>query len=307
MTKPKKRRDPEKHIPSGRPNKRTLAQFRREVVALLKAGHRVPSETAVRLVAKHHTFVADAWAGRRAPCWVSDNLSEKLKGHRHARDMAARRTGRDPEDPEPGEVYQSKTTGNIWEVTSFNRDRRRVKVKRTGMKDLGELTWNPVVLRGMKQLQTRIAAEVRTGPHDDGPNVPSQEENPGAFKRWLSSFKNSRRPKGEQLGLVGIRDLDGAARRYYVYVIESIQGGERVLYVGQSAHKPALRLLQHKRGAAYCKGCTKRSYAKGQQMRLVPEFYKGIPTIRSRQQAEKVERILARKLRSFGFTVEGGH
>jgi hypothetical protein len=54
-------------------------------------------------------------------------------------------------------------------------------------------------------------------------------------------------------------------------------------------------------------GCTKRSYAKGERLRLVPEFYKNIPTIKTRQHAEKVERILARKLRSLGFNVEGGH
>ena len=130
----------------------------------------------------------------------------------------------------------------------------------------------------------------------EGPHIPSQEENPSGFRTWLNNFKGSLQ-----------RDMDGPKRRYYVYVIESIRNGKRILYVGQSAHTPAQRLLQHKRGAIYCDGCTGRSYAKGARMRLVPEFYKKIPPIRTRARAEKIERMIARKLRSYGFNVEGGH
>lgn len=282
------RRDAERHVPVGRPNARTLQQFRREVVALLRAGHRISSETGIRLVGRNDDWVRHAWQNRRAPCFVADHLATKV------------RVSRDWENPSRGEVYESRI-GNRWEVVSVNPLRKRIKVKKAGFRDLGELEWNPSVLREMKQLQTKVAAQIR---HDEGPSVPSQQENPSAFRRWLDAMKESRRQFPTNVNDVN-RDPE---RRYYVYVIESIQsGGKRVLYVGQSAHTPSARLMQHKKGARYCTGCTKRKYAKGARLRLVPEFYKKIPVIRSRARAEKVERILARKLRSLGFTVEGGH
>jgi len=263
------------------------------VVALLRAGHRIPSETGVRLTAKYDKFVRGSWAIRRPPCWVSDNIARKSK---------APKVERDWESPSRGEVYESRL-GNRWEVLSVNSAKRRIKVKKTGFRDFGELEWNPSVLREMRQLQTKVTAQIR---HDEGPSIPSQSENPSAFRRWLDALKDSRRrfPSNQY---DTVRDKDGPDRRYYVYVIESRRLGKRILYVGQSAHKPSERLKQHKAGARYCDGCTKRSYAKGAKLRLVPEFYRKIPTIRSRARAEKVERILARKLRSLGFTVEGGH
>lgn len=209
--------------------------------------------------------------------------------NRSRRRPVKRRTSRDAEDPVAGEVYQSRTTGNIWEVTAFNRDRRRVSVKRTGNARTSDLVWNPVVLRGMKQLQSKVAAEVR---QVEGP--PGPPPTASGLRGWFGSIATA-------------PDMDGKDRRYYVYVIQSIRKGKRVLYVGQSAHTPAQRLLQHKQGAIYCDGCTGRSYAKGARMKLVPEFYKKIPPLRTRARAEKIERMIARKLRSYGFNVEGGH
>lgn len=254
---------------------------------MLRATHRVPSEKGVRLISRFDRALQSAWKTGRPPCFVADNIALRAK----AEGLAMR----DPENPQRGEVYESRA-GTRWEVTSVNAIKRRIKVKKAGFRDLGELEWNPSVLRQMKQLQTRVAAQIR---HDEGPSIPSQEENPGAFKRWLEAFKASRRQFPPTQG--------DPERRYYVYVIRSIRNGKHVLYVGQSAHPPSVRLKQHLHGARYCKGCTKRSYVKGTSMKLMPQFYKGIPPIRSRKRAEQVERILARKLRSLGFTVEGGH
>lgn len=282
----------ERHVPHKSPNPRTISQFRREVIALLRTTHQVSGERGLRLLARHDDWVQQAWRNNKPPCYVADHLAGKLRTY----------VGRDAERPAVGETYQSKA-GTQWMITSVNRDKKRVKVKKTGFRDLGELEWNPSVLRQMKQLQTQIARQNQA----EGPVVPTQEENPSAYRSWLSSLNVFKSKRINDTPLIG-GDLDGAARRYHVYVIESVhENGKRVLYVGQSAHTPAQRLRQHKQGKAYCVGCTKRSYAKGTKMRLVPEFYKGIPTIRTRQRAEQVERILARKLRSLGFNVEGGH
>lgn len=301
--KTRSRRDPESHVPTGGPNPRTLAQFRREVVALLRASHRLSGPEGTLLVVRGNAFVVAAWRNGRAPCFVADHLASKSPRHR---------VGRDYQNPVEGEVYQSRA-GTQWRITSVNAVRRRVKVKRSGFRDLGELEWNPIVLKEMHHVQNAVAEQIR---HDEGPlepyRPPSAAQSQSAptasgLRGWFGGLV-APDPRGRPRASKSRASRGGKSeRRYHVYVIETVQGDSRVLYVGQSAHTPAQRLLQHKQGVAYCDGCTKRSYAKGTKMRLVPEFYKRIPVIRTRQQAEKVERILARKLRSLGFTVEGGH
>jgi hypothetical protein len=255
-----------------------VAQFRREVVALLRAGHRILGETGVRLVAKYDKFLRDSWRIRRAPCWVSDAIAKKYKESR---------ASRDPENPHEGEVYQSRS-GARWRVTSVNATKRRVKVRKSGFRDLGELEWNPSVLRSMKQVPASEPSDFGPLPADRGDST---------FKAWLAKLPFPGRVSG---------DPD---RRYRVYVIESLQGRERVFYVGQSAHSPSQRLAQHKAGVSYCKGCTKRSYAHGSKMKLRQDLIGKLSKVafRTRSEAERAEKMVARMLRGRGFTVEGGH
>jgi len=274
-TKRRRLRDPETHL-----NTRTLAQFRREVVAHLRSGHRIPGETGIRLVSHYNQFVKDSWTIRRAPRWVSDSIARKFKEFR--------RTSRDPENPIEGEVYESKA-GSRWKVTKVNKDKRRVKVTKAGFRDTGELEWNPSVLRQMKQVRTTLVATPA-----DFPRPGSGEK---GFKAWLSKLPFPGKTEG---------DPD---RRYRVYVIESVHGKERIFYVGQSAHSPAQRLAQHKKGVRYCKGCTKRSYVRGVKMRLRQDLIGSLArrSFKTRAEAERTEKAVARMLRARGLTVEGGH
>lgn len=97
-------------------------------------------------------------------------------------------------------------------------------------------------------------------------------------------------------------------RRYYVYVIQATERGKSVFYVGQSGKTPEARAAEHSsRCKRFCNTCQCRHYVQGSSFKLRYDLFSQYNPIDSRAEAERVERWLARKLRSRGYTVIGGH
>ncbi len=95
---------------------------------------------------------------------------------------------------------------------------------------------------------------------------------------------------------------------YYVYVIElTDDAGPRpnprraCVYVGQSVHIPDERFRQHKAGYK----ASRKVRQHGRWLRR--KLYEQYNPITTRQEAERMERWLAQRLRERGFTVFGGH
>lgn len=100
---------------------------------------------------------------------------------------------------------------------------------------------------------------------------------------------------------------------YYVYVIEldkevfksrKFRGRNPVLnpkkacfYVGQSAHIPDIRFKQHK------EGYKSNSYVKRYGLWLRPKKFKKYNPITTRDEAERIEQMLTKKLRKKGHGV----
>lgn len=98
-------------------------------------------------------------------------------------------------------------------------------------------------------------------------------------------------------------------RHYYVYVIEARDTrGRKIVYVGQSGKTPEERLRQHRSGCTrYCDACSCKHYIHGSIIGLRYDLFQRYNPLRSRPEAERIERLLARKLRRQGFLVRGGH
>ena len=95
---------------------------------------------------------------------------------------------------------------------------------------------------------------------------------------------------------------------YQVYVIElDDAAGERAdpdkpcVYVGQSAHAPAVRLQQHLEGVHAARVVRKHG------RRLLPQLYEGRGPWIVRADAESDEARLAGELAAAGYRVFGGH
>ena len=102
-------------------------------------------------------------------------------------------------------------------------------------------------------------------------------------------------------------------KQYFVYVIELEQSvadkkkfraknanyvkGSDCVYVGQSSRKPALRFEQHK------EGYKSNKYAKYYGIKLRPDLYEKYNPIPTRKDAEEIEEILGKELRSRGYGV----
>ena len=102
-------------------------------------------------------------------------------------------------------------------------------------------------------------------------------------------------------------------KKYYVYVIELDQvvadkrkfltknpryiRGNNCVYVGQTTRKPSLRFEQHK------EGYKSNKYAKHYGIKLRPELYEKYNPIPTRKDAEEIEEMLGRELRSQGYGV----
>ncbi len=103
-----------------------------------------------------------------------------------------------------------------------------------------------------------------------------------------------------------------ATRTYNVYVIETTAHGQKTLYVGQSGKTPEARLKdQAARCKRYCPTCKCRHYVHtdrgAHRMRLRYDLFSHYNPVRTRAEAERVERWLARRLTRQGYHVIGGH
>lgn len=153
---------------------RTLARYRREVVALLAVGHRIPTTHGLRLLKKWDAYVQARWRQGRPPCNVADHLSKfererivkpyrdparrrgktktmsRLSFMRQMRPVkSTRRHSRDAENPRSGEIFETKA-GNRWEVVDVTD--RLIKVKRAGNRTDGPFAWGRKSLSGMKEV-----------------------------------------------------------------------------------------------------------------------------------------------------------
>ena len=102
-------------------------------------------------------------------------------------------------------------------------------------------------------------------------------------------------------------------KQYFVYVIEldpavmdrkkfrvknqNYISGNDCVYVGQSSRKPALRFEQHK------EGYKSNKYAKYYGIKLRPDLYEKYNPIPTRKDAEEIEEMLGKELRSRGYGV----
>jgi len=69
------------------------------------------------------------------------------------------------------------------------------------------------------------------------------------------------------------------------------------LYVGQSYHTPEVRFKQHK------KGYKSNNFVKKYGMQLCPRKYSKYNPIKTRKEAEEIEKMLTKKLRARGHGV----
>jgi predicted GIY-YIG superfamily endonuclease len=96
---------------------------------------------------------------------------------------------------------------------------------------------------------------------------------------------------------------------FYVYVIEAQDDrGRRFFYVGSSAKTPDERFREHRDGKRYCKGGCRgnKKHVHGVKLRLCRELFAPYNPIRSRDEAEEIERWLARHIRKRGYRVVSG-
>jgi hypothetical protein len=150
---------------AARAEPRSLNRYRREVIALLKVGHKVRSQQALFLIRKWDRQVRAAWRRGKPPCNVADTLYRLCKhtstkprfsserphptASHSVRDRGYARTRRDADTPHKGEVFETRA-GNRWEVEEVTD--KRVKVKRKGHRSEGPFTWGRSTLKGMKSL-----------------------------------------------------------------------------------------------------------------------------------------------------------
>ncbi len=180
-----------------------------------------------------------------------------------------RRFSRDADDPQSGEVYESKF-GNRWKVVGRS-DKGRVIVKRAGNRYDGELQWSPDMLKKLKLLRAaeEKAVRIATAPIDLKPVDKS-------FFGWLTGKPANRDPDRKR------------GTRYYVFVIESLKNRRRSFLVGFTSKKPS----QSRRKGA---GLLRRDLTK----RLNP--------IRNRKDAVRTVTAISRALRRRGLVVKGGY
>lgn len=97
-----------------------------------------------------------------------------------------------------------------------------------------------------------------------------------------------------------------ATTAYRVYVIELDDSkrkaaGKPAVYVGQTAKTPEERFTQHLAGIRASR------HVRDHGVRLKPRLYQGYASVKTRQEAEALERRVARRLKDRGYTVYGGH
>lgn len=199
---------------------RTLARYRREVVALLAVGHKIPMTHGLRLIKKWDKYVRRRWSEGRPPCNVADHISkfERERLVKPARDPKPMRGGkwvftrkkfrqtmfrpggRDADNPRLGEIYETRA-GNRWEVVSV-RD-KLITVKRAGNRSEGPFQWGKETLKGMKEVRKPFlgglfssGAEKKEEPAPTWPSwKPTQGDPDARRKRKKTLARKAKRQK----------------------------------------------------------------------------------------------------------------
>lgn len=91
-------------------------------------------------------------------------------------------------------------------------------------------------------------------------------------------------------------------RRYFVYVVDlrPLTSGDRHVYVGSSALPPSERFRKHLSGD---RGSSRHVRMRGR--RLLPDLYRGLNPLPSREAAKAAEQGLKKRLERQGYKVFG--
>lgn len=199
---------------------RTLARYRREVVALLVVGHHMTGTRAVGLIKRWDRYLQAKWKMGRPPCNVADHLAKFDKAmkrhvsgdihlpngrktfsrrefhsgmHKVQRKRGPGRSSRDAEHPKTGEIYETKA-GARWEVTAVTD--KRVTVKRAGTrpKNEGPFVWGRSSLKNLKEEKKSFFGN---GPLFGDAVAPDPERRRGRAGRGTLARKASGRKRGK--------------------------------------------------------------------------------------------------------------
>jgi hypothetical protein len=169
---------------------------------------------------------------------------------------------------------------------------------------LGSSKKNPI--ERIKELESELELKIKPR-MDILREIPKQEFGASSYETKEEMREQKKRVRKFLLEKKYIVDLTNCKHEYTVYVINlSDEVGPRIrrhrwVYVGQSLRPPEERLEQHFNGYKSSK------WVKKYGQRLNYTLFKDIPTVRFRQDAEMLERLLAKDLERRGFNVKGGH
>ncbi len=169
---------------------------------------------------------------------------------------------------------------------------------------LGSSKKNPI--ERMKELESELGLKIKPR-MDILQKIPGQEFGASSYRTREEINEQKKRVKKFLLEKKYIVDLNSGKHVYRVYVINlSDEVGQRIgrhrwVYVGQTFRTPEERLEQHLNGHKSSNWVKK--YGQGLNFTL----FKDLPTVRFRQDAEMLERLLAKDLERRGFNVKGGH
>ena len=161
-------------------------------------------------------------------------------------------------------------------------------------------------LERIKEVQAELDLPI-TPRMDILEEIPKRVFGAASYKKREEISKQKKRVKGFLLKKGYVVDLNNGKDLYTVYVINlSDEVGPREsqyrwVYVGQSIYTPKERLKQHLAGIKSSRWVKK--YGK----ELNYDLFRDIPQVRFRQDAEMLERRLAKDLQKRGFNVKGGH
>ncbi len=161
-------------------------------------------------------------------------------------------------------------------------------------------------LKRIKEVQAELDLPI-TPRMDILEEIPKRVFGAASYRKREEISKQKKRVKEFLLKKGYVVDLNNGKDLYTVYVINlSDEVGPREsqyrwVYVGQSMHTPKERLKQHLAGIKSSRWVKK--YGK----ELNYDLFRDIPQVRFRQDAEMLERRLAKDLQKRGFNVKGGH
>lgn len=148
---------------------RSLARFRREVVALLMVGHKIHPEHGLRLIKKWDRYVRARHRQGWPPCKVSDHIAKFEKEGL----ITAKKVAADADNPSKGEVFETRR-GDRWRIVNVRED-GKVDVERAGHRQSGALRWAKSVLKHMKESKAPASTGLGTGLFSSEPVAPDPE------------------------------------------------------------------------------------------------------------------------------------